>query len=1767
MKNTNYPRKAISLLLAMIMLFGAMPLNIIALDDDASVTIQYNGADASSVNLIENGKVLLKADPTYFIGDVKYQWQILADAEKDLWIDISDRRGAECDVTYALVKSCLDRKDRAYLRVRATSGDVSAISDPVRIDVSYLVNTNASTNVVENTKSSGENTKSLLDDALDLISMPISAAEGSTSTITITFLFLKVVNGVKIEIAYPDIRTVTLDYDAYTVNCPTVLGYQAPQASYTVEKGQYVSNTTIEVIYTAMDMEYTVKHWIQNVEDDQYTELTEGIPTNKQTGVGKVDSVVPDCHLTESELEGFEVIYYEHPSIAPDGSTVVDIYYDRVYYQVLFNYDEVQASGQNNVYVRYGTNLGVNKLESPGDSYIFQGWELTEYNDGDIAAAPAGVLKSISGNATEENRRTLVLGKLEYKALWELGEYDYTVLFWAENANDGNYSLWYSKKMDNPEEKTTITWDDGFLTYLEEYDEGVQKDADGNVLIGTNGQPVSNGNSNPNQLEFFTFDEVKTKNEIGEGVAVRGDGTTVINVFYARRYYQVTYYVAENNSIDFGSHTHGDGTCEYNPFYCTHIHTDECKSDNCSLEEHTHTIDCKNCSKNEHIHGPECCNVHMHTTDCYSYDTPLAEGFKKDASIVVENYIDDTYGNIWGIGGIISTIVNWVINDQASTNVSNAMTAIQQKAPPQNLQNGYVYVLEDQPVPIKYDGFIINIDDSVPMDIPVIYIDGQWYYYTSPDGTYPNANEVLVLEANTCPENAPNHDHTGGCVYDDCAVEEHIHSDENGCYDCGLAEHTHSDNCSCIHEHNEDCFGYLCMKPTADTEQREGLVPIKVLQAKYGQDITEHLPYYLELYQDGLHQNSSGDNFVYWKYDSTGTDDSQSKGHYVKHLTMEAELCYSNGTGAVAQYDPNARNAYILYYLFESLDQSDENVEKDYSIDGTARKKVDGVWYDSDPKHVQLVTYNSAGSKIDGGSKTIHGMQIHQGDQPIIGTLTFNIDGNDTEVTLNAYFYDRIRVNVSFKNPGDESITEIEVPYGTSMGTLSQLFVDKMGEDWVTDPDAYPKTLEKDAYEFDSWFTTPEYAELSKIDWQTDTVSEYTQYLYARWLGVWRKVEIFTDSSMEKKIDLTNSAGEDLGTQLRRHRGFAEEPSHDTLNPAYGTADEAYYKFSGWFYKDEETGEERAFNFDFAITEDIKIYPKWSSSVKIEYKVNYVTEVAVGDGSTVYVEIAPSYVSTAILAQNITVVALTGDNLYEEYRQGYFPIMGSSTIHISSDSKDNEYTFVYKQTHSPLEYRVEYVDAETGEELHEPKIIETMKNAETELFIPVEGYTVDKYAKTVNIVYYDKETEETPNVIVFEYTKDLNEEPQQAPWSINHYVQNVDGSYSRIDPVTETTSDVDTVQGGKPLDNLAGYTFVKVQVFERTDDHPDGITTDIPEADANGLYSHKLGAYGMEINFYYDRNPVNYTIQYVWRNVDEFGNISIDVQEEDTLEIIEQYVHGETVTHTPDESITLKYALDGYTLMEGYESQSLVLDVDSSRNVISFYYQKWKSTFIYQIVAPEGSGVGISMSREEINASPNTGEVLNGSIPYENDKYYFAGWFKDEECTQPIDANVDPVTLDGNRLTPTMTSFEYEGVAHELYVAATYYALFLPRNADTTISVESEFDGDFIIHIVGSEGLAQGTKVDIALQNGDSKIVNLPVGKYTVVVDSDWSWRYGVEQVGEEAVGITLQIEVVVSGDNEFALVINEDTYGAYVENYKNSQWLDANGYNEYIPD
>lgn len=1743
MKDTSYSRKAISLLLALIMLLGVMPLNIIVLGIEPSVTIQYNGADASSVSLIENGKVKLVAQTYHFVGDVSYQWQILADSKTDAWLDIGDRRGESIEVTYALVKSCLDANGRVYLRVKATADATTVVSEPVKIEVSYLVDVDRNNYVIENTDNKTSDEKSLLDGALDLISMPVYAADSSTETITITFMFLKVVNGVEIEIAYPDIRTLMVDYDTYTVNCPSVLGYTAPQPSYTVEQGQYTEDTTIKVIYEANDVQYTIKHWIQNANDDQYVEYTRLTPSQRG-GVGKVDSIVPDCHI---EIDGFEPIYYEHPSIAPDGTTVVDIYYDRVYYQVLFDYDGVQASGQNNVYVRYGTELGINDLESPGNSYIFQGWTLTEYNDGSAANAPAGVLQNIAYNS--QDKITTVMGKLEYKALWSLGEYGYTILFWAENANDGNYSLWYSKKMDNPEKKTSITWDKSFLNYLEEYD----------------------ASSDKSELEFFTFDEVKTKEGIGSGVEVRGDGTTVINVYYARRYYKINFVAppfAVNNCTL--SHTHGDGTCEYNAFHCTHIHTDECKSESCSLTEHTHTASCKTCNKVEHIHTPECCSVHIHDQGCYSYASDLTDGLAKVLSPLIEADIAEQYsGNF--LAQIIGAILNWVTNDSATAAGTQAAVDLNQAAPPQNLQSGYVYILKNQTV--HYEGsdrilgwIPVSVSGDVEVDIPAIYIEdydgnpnNNWHYYTAPSGEDTKTGDVMPSD--TCPENAPDHDHTGGCNYSKCPTVEHVHRDADGCYGCGNTEHQHTEYCNCAHEHTVDCYGFLCLKAehncstdhtltdrNGDGELNDKDYPvIKVLQAKYGQDITEYLPYYLELYSDGLHKNNSGHNFSYWKYDSTGTDESQAKIRYVKHLTMEADLCYSNGTRAVAVYDANANDAYVLYYLFESFDQ--ESGAKDYNVDGSGRQQYEanGTWYDSDPKHMQLIMYNGAGGIIPDAVKTVVGMKEHS-STPKTGTLNFTI-GSITSETLNAYFYDRDRITVNFRNPGDEAITEIEVPFGTTMGSLSQIFADIMGADWATNPESYPETLEKNVYEFESWYTTPEYAELSKIDWQTDTVDYYTQYLYARWLGIWRKIEIFTDSSMTEKINLKNSVGEDLGTQLRRHRGFAEEPPHATFNPAYGTSEEDYYSFVGWFYMDG--GEEKAFSFDFAITDDMQIYPKWASSIKIEYKVNYVTEVPSSDGSTVYVEVANPYVNTAILGQNVTVVALEGTRLHEDYREGYFPEVGSSTIHITPDAQYNEYTFVYKLTHAPLEYKVEYRDLDTNELLTlpggmpNPKTVKTMKNAETELFIPIDGYTVDKYAKTVNLIYYDVDNEETPNVLVFYYDEDQDEDPQQVPWSVKHYVQNLDGTYSRYGTPTETLSDVGSVQGAIPLDNLAGYEFARAELFQRTDEHPEGIVTPIPDMDANGLYSHTLGAYGMEINFYYERTKVDYTIQHVLLH----QNGSVEIYHSETF--VDEYVHGESITRSPDEDLNLELAVRGFTLMEGYENQSIVLDVDSSRNVISFYYQPWKSTFIYQIVASEDSGVGISQSREEINASPEEGEGLLGALPIENDKYYFVGWFTDKECTKPVVQGEDPVRIDAdNRLVPLPTEFNYGNTIRELYMGATYYAKFAPKNADLTIEIDSNNGDSFIVTLVGESGsLSDGISFDIALVDGVAKRVNVPVGTYTVIINGTWSWRYGeITQSG---------VEVTIDGGGSFAIDISEN------ENYKNSHWLDANGYDQ----
>ena len=82
--------------------------------------------------------------------------------------------------------------------------------------------------------------------------------------------------------------------------------------------------------WTAGASNYKVRHWQQNIDDDEYTE----VEADKQTLAGISDE---NTNASANTYEGFTAKTFTQKTIQANGSTLVDIYYDRNTYEVSFN--------------------------------------------------------------------------------------------------------------------------------------------------------------------------------------------------------------------------------------------------------------------------------------------------------------------------------------------------------------------------------------------------------------------------------------------------------------------------------------------------------------------------------------------------------------------------------------------------------------------------------------------------------------------------------------------------------------------------------------------------------------------------------------------------------------------------------------------------------------------------------------------------------------------------------------------------------------------------------------------------------------------------------------------------------------------------------------------------------------------------------------------------------------------------------------------------------------------------------------------------------------------------------------------------------------------------------------------------------------------------------------------------------------------------------------------------------------------------------------
>lgn len=352
--------------------------------------------------------------------------------------------------------------------------------------------------------------------ALSLVALP-SFAEGEekdTYSVVIKYVFA---DGSQAAPSWTATLARGSEYHN-TVTSPTVVGYTPNRATVELHYTAINDDVTETVTYKPAEVNFTIKHYQQNTDNDNYT-LVE---TETETKTGFTESEV-GAGLAKS-YEGFTALLYDTTTrIAADGSTEVEIYYDRNYY--LLSLDLDGGWGADPIYARYGAVIGLSSPTKPG--YTFAGWNPT---------APANMP---AGNQT-------------LTASWTASNVQYRVQYWQENANDTGYSY---------VESQTVTAKAGTVVSGETYE-------------------------NSKSYNGFTYHHADTN------VTVAGDGSTVVNVYFNRNLYTVTFKNGKQ-TLTCGKveHEHSSACCKYGGTSLSHWrHSDSCCK--LGLSEHTHSSRC-----------------------------------------------------------------------------------------------------------------------------------------------------------------------------------------------------------------------------------------------------------------------------------------------------------------------------------------------------------------------------------------------------------------------------------------------------------------------------------------------------------------------------------------------------------------------------------------------------------------------------------------------------------------------------------------------------------------------------------------------------------------------------------------------------------------------------------------------------------------------------------------------------------------------------------------------------------------------------------------------------------------------------------------------------------------------------------------------------------------------------------------------------------------------------------------------------------------------
>lgn len=312
------------------------------------------------------------------------------------------------------------------------------------------------------------------------------------------------------------------------------------------------------------DTRYTVKHLKQNIDDDNYSEVTED--REEKTGVS-----LEQTNAVPKSYTGFTAQPITQKTIAEDSSTIVEIKYDRNTYTVSYEDSVADATIEvpsDTTEYRYGATVNVDFALGTRVGYTFRGWKDTEsgtvYKSGDITSFAIGAGDVTLYAQWEANTYNIVYNL--NGGAWASGytstsayhdSYTYgepTSLPNVDKVIKSGYGLvgWYEQPDFSDDSITEIAsgrtgtinvyakWEAGVTSYT--INHFIQNIDDDDYTEDTDAVQVVSGKS-----EESTQAAIKVTSHTGFETqpitekTINGDGSTFVNVYFNRKQHTVTY--------------------------------------------------------------------------------------------------------------------------------------------------------------------------------------------------------------------------------------------------------------------------------------------------------------------------------------------------------------------------------------------------------------------------------------------------------------------------------------------------------------------------------------------------------------------------------------------------------------------------------------------------------------------------------------------------------------------------------------------------------------------------------------------------------------------------------------------------------------------------------------------------------------------------------------------------------------------------------------------------------------------------------------------------------------------------------------------------------------------------------------------------------------------------------------------------------------------------------------------------------------------------